>query len=166
MANPEAGGPRGRGRRGAGQGQCGGPGGGGQPGAGPGGLGPGLGPGGGGGRYRRSVLEVAILSSLAESTSHGYDLVDQIDALASELVCVDAGSMYRLLRAMEEDGLVSSSWQTAESGPSRRVYVITERGLEALETMAHSLSQRAASMQQLSDHARQAIAKSRESGNS
>jgi DNA-binding PadR family transcriptional regulator len=105
------------------------------------------------------VLEVAILSSLAEATSHGYDLVDQIEALASDLVCIDAGSMYRLLRGMEEDGLVSSSWQTAESGPSRRVYVITARGLEALELMAHSLSQRARSMRQLADHARQAIAK-------
>lgn len=155
MANPEAGGPRGRERRGAGQGRCGSPGGG--PGS---GAGAGLGAGGGGGRYRRSVLEVAILSSLAESTSHGYDLVDQIAALASDLVCIDAGSMYRLLRGMEEEGLVSSSWQTPESGPSRRVYVITERGLEALEIMARSLSQRAASMEQLADHARQAVARS------
>jgi PadR family transcriptional regulator PadR len=148
-ASPDTGGPRGRGRRGAGRASCDGPGGG------PGGAGP------GGGRYRRSVLEVAILASLAESTSHGYDLVDQIDALASDLVCIDPGSTYRLLRAMEEEGLVSSSWQTAEAGPSRRVYVITDQGLEALELMAHSLSQRAASMQQLSDHAADAISRTR-----
>jgi DNA-binding PadR family transcriptional regulator len=146
--NADPGGPRGRGRRGAGPGFCGGPGGGGQ----------------GGGRYRRSVLEVAILSSLAESTSHGYNLVDQIEALTGDLVCNDPGSMYRLLRAMEEEGLVSSSWQTPEAGPSRRVYVITERGIEALELMARSLSQRAASMQQLADHAAQAVARSRAAG--
>jgi PadR family transcriptional regulator, regulatory protein PadR len=106
-------------------------------------------------------MEVAILSSLAESTSHGYELVDQLDALASELVCIDAGSMYRLLRSLEEEGLVSSSWETPESGPGRRVYVIMEQGLEALEVMAHSLSHRAASMQELAEHATQAIAKSR-----
>lgn len=147
MISPEQGGPRGRGRRGAGPGYCGGPGGG----------EPGGGPGPGGGRYRRSVLEVAILASLAESTSHGYNLVDQIEALTGDLVCNDPGSMYRLLRAMEEEGLVSSSWQTPEAGPSRRVYVITERGVEALELMARSLSQRAASMQRLADHATQAI---------
>ena len=145
--NADPGAPRGRGRRGAGPGRCGGPG--------PGGGGP------GGGRYRRSVLEAAILASLAESTSHGYNLVDQIEALTSDLVCNDAGSMYRLLRAMEEDGLVSSSWQTPEAGPSRRVYVITERGIEALELMARSLAQRADSMQRLADHATQAITRLR-----
>ena len=140
--NADSGGPRGQGGRGAGSGSCGGP----------GGRGP------GGGRYRRSVLEAAILASLAGSTSHGYNLVDQIEALTSDLVCNDAGSMYRLLRAMEEDGMVSSSWQTPDAGPSRRVYVITEQGIEALELMATSLSQRAASMQRLADHAAQAAA--------
>jgi PadR family transcriptional regulator len=155
MISPDQGGPHGRGRRGAGPGSCGAPGGGG---LGPGGGGP------GGGRYRRSVLEVAILASLAESTSHGYTLVDQIEGLTADLVCNDPGSMYRLLRAMEEEGLVSSSWQTPEAGPSRRVYVITERGIEALELMARSLSQRAASMQQLADHATQAITRLRGPG--
>ena len=146
--NGDPGGPRGRGRRGGGAGFCGGPGGGGP----------------GGGRYRRSVLEVAILASLAESTSHGYNLVDQIEALTADLVCIDPGSMYRLLRELDEQGLVNSSWQTPEAGPSRRVYVITERGIEALELMAKSLSQRAASMQQLADHAAQAVAKNRAAG--
>jgi len=106
-------------------------------------------------------LETSILASLAESTSHGYDLADQIDILASGLVCVDAGSMYRMLRGMEEEGLVTSSWETAESGPSRRVYTITEQGLEALEMMARSLSQQATSIERLADHARVAASKAR-----
>ncbi len=109
------------------------------------------------------MLEAAILASIAESTIHGYDLVQQIDALAADLVCIDAGSMYRLLREMEELGLVSSSWQTPESGPSRRVYVITAQGIEALELMAKSLSLRAASIQRLAEHAAQAAAKARSS---
>ena len=147
--SPERGGVRGRGRRRAGPASCEGPGEGGP----------------GGGRYRRSVLETSILASLAESTTHGYDLVEQIHALAADLVCIDPGSMYRLLRSLEEQGLVSSSWQTPEAGPSRRVYVITEQGIEALELMAESLHQRAAAMRRLADHAMQAVAKVRgESG--
>jgi len=111
------------------------------------------------------VLETSILASLAESTTHGYDLVEQIHALAADLVCIDPGSMYRLLRSLEEQGLVSSSWQTPEAGPSRRVYVITEQGIEALQLMAESLHQRAAAMRRLADHAMQAVAKVRgESG--
>jgi PadR family transcriptional regulator, regulatory protein PadR len=144
MSAADRGEPRGRGRRGAGPGSdvCGGP---------------------GGGRYRRSVLEVAILSSLADSTTHGYNLVDQIEDLTGDLVCIDPGSMYRLLRALEEEGLVTSSWQTPEAGPSRRVYEISERGIEALELMARSLSQRAASMQRLADHGAEAVARWRRS---
>lgn len=141
-----AGGPRGRGRQEARFGPCGAPGGGGGP---------------GGGRYRRSVLEVAILASLAESTAHGYNLVDQIEALTGDLVCIDPGSMYRLLRTMEEEGLVTSSWQTPEAGPSRRVYVITAHGIEALELMTQSLLQRASSMQRLANHAATAVEKLR-----
>ena len=113
------------------------------------------------GRYRRSVLEVALLASLAESAAHGYELIETIGTLAGALVCIDPGSMYRLLRAMEEEGLVSSSWQTLDTGPSRRVYQISEQGLEALEVTAWSLSQQALAMQQLADHASQ-VAKDRE----
>lgn len=109
------------------------------------------------------MLETAILASLAESTTHGYDLVEQIDALAADLVCIDPGSMYRLLREFEELALVSSSWQTPEAGPPRRVYVITEQGIEALELAARSLALRASAMKRLADHANQAAAKARTS---
>ena len=115
----------------------------------------------GGGRYRRAVLEVATLAMIAESTTHGYQLVDQIEAVAGSLVCVDPGSMYRLLRAMEEQGFVASTWQVPEAGPSRRVYQITVQGLEALEIMSASLSQRATAMQKLADRAAQALAEAR-----
>ena len=144
--NAEPGGPRGRGRRGAGFGG--------------GGCGPGP-EGAGGGRYRRSVLEAALLSSIAESTSHGYELVEQIETLAAELVCIDPGSMYRFLRGMEEQGLVTSTWQTPEAGPSRRVYQITDEGIEALELMAGSLAQRAAATKRLAEHAVRAVAQAR-----
>ncbi len=140
---------RGRGRRaaGPGAGMCGA-----EEGL---GGGPGGGPGGGG--YRRAVLEVAILASLAESDLHGYELVEHIVALAGGLVCVDSGTMYRMLRAMEQQGFVTSSWQTAESGPSRRVYTITEHGLEVLAAMAAALSARAASLEGLAVTARAAV---------
>jgi PadR family transcriptional regulator, regulatory protein PadR len=117
-----------------------------------------------GGPYRRSVLEVAILTSLATSDSHGYDLMDRIRTLAGDQVCVDPGSVYRLLRGMEVQGYVDSAWQTAESGPSRRVYTIAAEGIDALEQMAGSLTRRAAALQSLAERARGAAAGSRTTG--
>ena len=107
---------------------------------------------------------MAILTSLATSDSHGYDLMDRIRVLAGDQVCVDPGSVYRLLRGMEVQGFVDSAWQTAESGPSRRVYTIAADGLEALEQMAGALARRAATLQSLAEHAGEAAARSRKTG--
>lgn len=44
----------------------------------------------------------------------------------------DTGLLYRTLRKFEEDGLVRSTWDTEGGGPARRMYEITEEGLEHL----------------------------------
>ena len=38
------------------------------------------------------------------------------------------GTLYPVLRALEQDGLVTSEWETADSGPARKVYRITAGG--------------------------------------
>lgn len=115
----------------------------------------------GGGRYRRSILETCILALLAASPAHGYELFDQIQQMTGDLICADAGTMYRLLRMMEEQGWVTSSWETPQTGPSRRVYALTASGLEALKTSADRLRQRAKALERLADWAAQAAAPAR-----
>jgi DNA-binding PadR family transcriptional regulator len=48
----------------------------------------------------------------------------------------DPGLLYRTLRQMEQEGLVRSTWDMAKPGPARRVYEITEEGLEHLHVWA------------------------------
>ena len=43
------------------------------------------------------------------------------------------GMIYRHLRELEENGLVSSEWETDGSGPAKRVYHLTTEGLEILD---------------------------------
>lgn len=50
------------------------------------------------------------------------------------------GTLYRWLRALEHHGLVTSRWETGESGPARRRYVLTPEGWQALEEMAARLA--------------------------
>jgi poly-beta-hydroxybutyrate-responsive repressor len=79
-----------------------------------------------------------LLLLLREKPAHGYEL---LDALA-ELVPgerVDMGNLYRALRALEEDGLVSSEWDAAEPGPAKRVYRLTTAGGRVLEDWAGAL---------------------------
>jgi DNA-binding PadR family transcriptional regulator len=49
--------------------------------------------------------------------------------------------VYRSLREMEEWGWVMSRWDTAGSGPSRRVYRIAPQGEEFLENWAGELGE-------------------------
>lgn len=40
--------------------------------------------------------------------------------------------IYRHLRELEDNGLVVSQWETHGAGPAKRVYQLTEEGLEVL----------------------------------
>jgi len=76
----------------------------------------------------------AVLLLLRAGPAHGYDLLARLPEIfprASEPP--DPGAFYRLLRGLEADGAVTSSWTTGESGPARRVYALTELGVEQLE---------------------------------
>ncbi len=86
----------------------------------------------------RTLLRSAILLLLEEQESHGYELVGRLAELGCEVTST-TGSLYRCLRAMEEEGLVSSYWSTADGGPARRVYAITKVGEEQLAQSIRSL---------------------------
>jgi PadR family transcriptional regulator PadR len=87
----------------------------------------------------RNYLRPWLLLLLAEGTSHGYELLEQLGALGLDRV--DPGGLYRSLRAMDEEGLVRSTWQPSTSGPARRTYQLTDEGSEWLHTVAGSLAE-------------------------
>ncbi|MFU2158556.1 PadR family transcriptional regulator [Caldisericum sp. AR60] len=89
-----------------------------------------------------NVLLVSILFSLLNKPSHGYSLLDEIKDIGIETEDVPYGILYRTLRLMEMEGLVKSEWQVEETGPSRRIYKITEEGKEYLRDWAKTSKKR------------------------
>jgi len=84
--------------------------------------------------------EPALLLLLRDRPAHGYELVDSL----SELIPgrpVDMGNLYRTLRALEEEGLVSSEWDADAPGPAKRRYELTNAGRRLLDEWAAALSQ-------------------------
>jgi len=77
--------------------------------------------------------EPVILLLLRERPAHGYDLLERLPELTGEQR-VEMGNLYRLLRALEDEGLVSSKWDDG-----KRTYTITARGLQLLEQWAEAL---------------------------
>jgi poly-beta-hydroxybutyrate-responsive repressor len=85
----------------------------------------------------RNYVQPCVLLLLAESPSHGYELLDRMAELG--LTRTDPGGLYRTLRAMEQDGHVRSRWEHSAAGPARRTYAITEDGGAWLRRWAESL---------------------------
>ncbi len=79
----------------------------------------------------RAYMRPFLLLLLAEAPSHGYDLLDQVRTLGVR--AAEPGGLYRALRSMDEDGVVTSWWEPSQSGPARRLYVITDAGRADLD---------------------------------
>jgi len=80
-----------------------------------------------------------LLLELAKKTSHGYELIERLGQEGN--TTPDPGNFYRMLRSLEEDGLVCSTWDTQNSGPARRMYELTDQGMEFLHAWAATINQ-------------------------
>jgi PadR family transcriptional regulator PadR len=89
--------------------------------------------------WSKNWLVPILLLMLREWSSYGYELMEKMATFG--FAAMNPGTFYRTLRQMEKDGMVSSSWDTSEGGPARRIYSITEAGEAYLKYWAESLGQ-------------------------
>ena len=79
---------------------------------------------------RRGVIVLAVLSQLDEE-QYGYSLLKRLENLGMQ---IDQGTLYPLLRRLEDQGLLESDWRVDTSRP-RRYYVLGELGKIVLAEM-------------------------------
>lgn len=75
-----------------------------------------------------SILNAALLLSLMKGPSYGYSIPDNLKDFGINPEDVQYPVIYRLLKDMELNGLVKSKWEFEKSGPSKKVYFITNKG--------------------------------------
>jgi DNA-binding PadR family transcriptional regulator len=80
---------------------------------------------------RRGVLALAALGQLSEP-KYGYALIDELAQAGLE---IDHGTLYPLLRRLEEQGLLESEWVTEGPRP-RRYYVLSAAGRRLLAELS------------------------------
>ena len=85
-------------------------------------------------------VEPALLLVLNEGRSHGYELAERLADLI-DVEMVDYGNLYRMLRSLESEGIVSSEWNDESEGRAKREYQLTENGELLLEAWVASLRQ-------------------------
>lgn len=87
----------------------------------------------------KDFLTPWLLLLIRNWSTHGYQLMQTMTILG--LTAFDPTTVYRTLRRLEKEGLVSSDWKTGEAGPAKRVYSLTQAGEELLGTWASALEQ-------------------------
>lgn len=95
-----------------------------------------------GGSGRGALVEPAAFAALLSGGAHGYDVRREISELMGGDLEVDPGGLYRVLRRLEDEGLVISAWSEGESGPQRRDYELTADGREVAKDWLVHLRER------------------------
>lgn len=76
----------------------------------------------------RDEVRMLVLHVLTRGASHGYAIARAVELQSDDALRMGEGTLYPVLRALEQDHLVTSEWETADSGPARKVYRITTSG--------------------------------------
>ena len=76
------------------------------------------------------MLTANLLALLKNWSGYGYELAKKLEEAGYG--AYNSGTLYRTLRQMEKNGLISSLWDTSTDGPARRVYSVTSVGTSFL----------------------------------
>lgn len=82
---------------------------------------------------RRGVIVLAVLSQL-QSEQYGYSLKK---ALTDQGLDIDEGTLYPLLRRLESQGLLKSTWRVEGARP-RRYYELNTEGLKVFQALSQN----------------------------
>ncbi len=93
------------------------------------------------------MIQVTIMC-LLEQEYYGYDIIRNLKEVGID---IDDGTLYPILRRLEDDRLLVSRWETTGPRP-RKYYVITEYGKEIREQMLASLASMNAAVETFKAH--------------
>jgi len=86
------------------------------------------------------LVQPAILAVLTEGPLHGYELAQKIGSIPHFLdEPPDISGIYRILKAFEARGMVTSNWNIEQGGRPKRIFAITESGRQCLENWTTTL---------------------------
>ena len=79
-----------------------------------------------------SLVLLSVMSRSKESM-YGYQIAKLLEESGPDFPMMKQGTLYPVLRSLEENGLLISTVEPSVSGPPRRYYTITPQGRESLQ---------------------------------
>jgi len=80
----------------------------------------------------QGTLDLLILQTLLWGPQHGYGIAVAIQAHSSDVLQVDAGSLYPALHRLEKQKWIAATWQLSANKQRTRVYRLTPAGRRQL----------------------------------
>jgi len=86
------------------------------------------------------LVQPAMLAVLVEGPLHGYELARKIVEIPHFLdEAPDVSGVYRMLKALEARGMVTSDWDMSQGGRPKRLFTITDDGRQCLALWSDTL---------------------------
>jgi len=86
-------------------------------------------------QMRRGVLELCVLSIIAEGDAYTTDLVEHLKR--AEMIVVE-GSIYPLLSRLKNQNYLAYRWEESQQGPPRKYYSLTAAGRSYLAMLTEA----------------------------
>jgi DNA-binding PadR family transcriptional regulator len=77
-------------------------------------------------------LSPLVLMILTENENYGYEIIQLLKTRSEGKLNIAEGTLYPVLKKMENKKWVVCKWKTADSGKERKYYAITKKGKEQL----------------------------------
>lgn len=75
-------------------------------------------------QFKKGVLELCALTVLLKEDRYGYELADML----GKKMEISEGSVYPMLKRLQNDGYFDSYLKESPNGPARKYYRITLKG--------------------------------------
>ncbi len=81
-------------------------------------------------QLKKGVLGLCVLALLSRGASYAYEIASTL----AHAVDMGEGTIYPLMRRMQNEGLVATYLEESRSGPPRKYYRLTDAGHASLAT--------------------------------
>jgi PadR family transcriptional regulator PadR len=75
-------------------------------------------------QFKRGIVELCVLSELAQEDMYGYQIIDQI----AKHLDVNENTIYPILRRLTKEGFFETYLQESSGGPPRKYFKMTDQG--------------------------------------
>ena len=86
----------------------------------------------------KGTLDVLILKTVSGLPMHGYGISRSLRETTGSAFQVEEGALYPALRRLEKRGLLTSQWETSDTGRQAKFYTLTRDGESELARSVRS----------------------------